>query len=385
VSARDDDDIIEFDFFDEPPTVEQQRAPRVPRLPRRTRGDDGRPPRTPIRPPQGFTPLLRLVGLVAFAILIVVLLVFWVQSCQSNARKNAYRSYMDNVAQVAQASKSVGDDLATALTTPGEKRTQLEQTVASLAQREQQDVAKAQGLHPPGPLREEQSSVLEALQFRVSGLEGIAATLRASKGTSSAQSDAALLAQQSQRFVASDVVWSDLFLEPAKAELTKQGVTGVAVPDSQFLQDPSLATAAAWTPVLTRLSGASTGGKAGGLHGTGLESVSALPGGKTLSASTENTVTATTDLGFSVAVKDTGDAQEVGVQVTLTIQANPPIVKTQTIQVIDPNQTKTVEFHNLGRVPFAQKTTVKVDVAPVPNEANTKNNSAQYPVIFSLG
>ena len=28
--------------------------------------------------------------------------------------------------------------------------------------------------------------------------------------------------------------------------------------------------------------------------------------------------------------------------------------------------------------------TVKVDVAPVPQEANTKNNSADYPVLFSL-
>ena len=36
--------------------------------------------------------------------------------------------------------------------------------------------------------------------------------------------------------------------------------------------------------------------------------------------STENTVTATTDLGFAVTVEDTGDSQEVQVKVTLTIQ-----------------------------------------------------------------
>jgi hypothetical protein len=87
VSER-DDDILEFDFFDEPATVEQQQTSRV-RMPRRRR--EGQPPRPPIRPPQGFTPLLRLVGLIAFAILIVVLLVFWVQSCQSSSKRNAYR------------------------------------------------------------------------------------------------------------------------------------------------------------------------------------------------------------------------------------------------------------------------------------------------------
>jgi hypothetical protein len=70
-----DDDIIDFDFFDEPATVEQQSTQRG-RIPRRRPA--GGPPRAPIRPPQGFTPLLRFVGLIAFAILIVVLLVFWV-------------------------------------------------------------------------------------------------------------------------------------------------------------------------------------------------------------------------------------------------------------------------------------------------------------------
>ena len=71
---------------------------------------------------------------------------------------------------------------------------------------------------------------------------------------------------------------------------------------------------------------------------------------------------------------------------TLTIQkAQGAIVKTQTIDLINPGQTKTVTFRNLGQVPFAQKTTVNVDVAPVPAEKNTGNNKGSYPVIFSLG
>lgn len=380
-----DDDIIDFDFFDEPPTVEQQQQPRV-RMPRRRPRDEGGPPRRPpIRPPHGVTPLLRLVGLIAFAILIVVLLVFWVQSCQSNAKRNAYRNYLADVGQVAQSSKSVGNDLATALTTPGEKKSDLEQTLGSLAQREQQDVAKAQGLHPPGPLRDEQQAVVQALQFRVSGLQGLAATLRASQGTKTQSAAANALAQQSARFMASDVIWSDLFHDPAMVELPKQGVTGVPVPDSQFLSDPTLVTPGTWTRILQRLSGAATGGKAGGVHGSALEYVKALPSGTTLSQTSLNTITETTDLGFQVGVKDSGQAQEVGIDVTLTIEQSPPVVKTQRIQVIDPNQVKNVVFKNLGQLTFAQKVTLKVDIAPVPNEENAKNNSGSYQVIFSVG
>jgi hypothetical protein len=384
VSER-DDDILEFDFFDEPPTVEQQPGARV-RMPRRRR--NGEPPRPPIRPPQGFTPLLRLIGLIAFAILIVVLLVFWVQSCQSSSKRNAYKSYMQDVGEVANASEGVGRDLQTALTTQGAKPADVVATLRSLSQREQQSIDKAQSLKPPGALRTENQAVVEALQFRRSGLEGLAATLRPAQGKKAVAADADTLAEQSQRFVASDVVWDDLFRDPSQTEMQKQGITGIQVPGSSFLDDAALATAAGWTPILQRLEGATTGGSSGGaglLHGSALKYVKALPSGKELSSTEENTVITSTDLAFSVGVENSGNAQEVGIQVTLTIQKQPqPIVKTKTIQVIDPGQVKTVVFKNFGQVPLVSKTTLKVDIAPVPHEARKENNSASYSVIFSF-
>jgi hypothetical protein len=60
-------------------------------------------------------------------------------------------------------------------------------------------------------------------------------------------------------------------------------------------------------------------------------------------------------------------------------------VATKTIAAINPGEEKTVTFTNLGQVQFATKTTVRVDVQPVKDEANTDNNTAEYPVIFSLG
>jgi hypothetical protein len=383
------DDILDFDFFDESPTAEQQPTSRV-RMPRRR--PPGSPPRPPLRPPRGFAPLARLVGLIAFAIAIVVGLVFWVQSCQGTAKRNSYKHYVANVAEIAQSSDRVGRDLTDALTTPGQKVAGLQTALAGLAEREQQDVVKAQALHPPGALRDEHQAVLEALQFRFSGLQGLAATFRAlpKKGASNT---ADVLAAQSQRFVASDVVWDDLFRVKAGTVLAAQGISGVSPPGSAFLVDPGLTAASSWTRVLARLAGASTGGTAGsGVHGSALAYVKALLGGKTaaqgqaLSATSENTVTAGTDLAFAVGVTDSGSSQEVGIQVTLTIEKpGSPIVKTQTIQVIDPGQTKPVIFSNLGQVPFAAKTNLKVDIAPVPGEAKIDNNSGTYPIIFSLG
>ena len=106
-----------------------------------------------------------------------------------------------------------------------------------------------------------------------------------------------------------------------------------------------------------------------------------------LSASTENTVEASTDLAFAVAVANSGDSQEVKIEVTLTIQQSPtPIVKKQTIDMINPDETKTSRLPRLpvGRLRRAADRCA-IDVDPVPGETNTDNNSAEYPVIFSLG
>ena len=89
---------------------------------------------------------------------------------------------------------------------------------------------------------------------------------------------------------------------------------------------------------------------------------------------------------LAVAVTDTGDHQEVKIVVTLTIQQSPtPIVKKQTIDIINPGETKRVVFRDFPSVDFGERRVLRVDVDPVPGEENTGNNSYEYPVIFSLG
>ena len=381
MSTHDDDDI-EFDFFDEPETRED--SPRQ-RAPKRSGGDG--PPRRPLKPPAGFTPLLRLAGLIAFAILIIVLLVFWVQSCQGASKRNSYKHYMEKSGTIGQSSAQTGKELNDLLATPGLKEADLESKRDSFAQQEQQNAAQAATLGPPGPLRVESGHLTEVLQLRVSGLKGLAQAFRTTSAWKSSQASEAglLLAAQAQRLLASDVVWADLFKAPSIVVLRREGVGGVPVPDSVFLTNPDLASSRSMVLVWQRIHGASSGAT-GGLHGTGLVSVKAQPQGQTLSAAAENTVTASTDLSFAVTVQDTGNAQEVSIPVTLTIQRSPQnIVKKQTIDVLNPGESKTVVFANLGQPPFGVKTTIKVDVQPVPGEKNTANNSAEYPVIFSLG
>jgi hypothetical protein len=385
MSERNPDDI-EFDFFDEPDeeTVTQRRRAVRPRPPQ-TRGP--RPPRGPIAGPAGLTPLLRLVGLIAAAILVVVLVIFWVQGCQSDAKVSAYKNYMADMTTIALASQTIGRNLNDTLTTPGIKLTDLENKLDSFVSRERQDAARANALKPPGHLRGPNQHAIEALEFRISGLRGLSSAFRKTAPLKDSDKAGTILAEQALRLVASDVVWDDLFKTPATEILNQQGIHGVAIPDSNFVQNPELASARTFSAIVKALKGATTGGTAGGLHGTGIVSVKALPGGQALSTSSETTVVASTSLAFDVAVQNTGDNLERQIKVTLTIQkTGAPIVDTQTIDIINPGETKHVIFRNIDTTGvFGTPTHVKVDVGLVPGEANSQNNSFEYPVLFSLG
>jgi CARDB len=381
MSSRDTD--FEFDFFEEPETQEapgrSDRARRGPRM-----------PRGPMRPRAGFTPLLRLLGLIAFAILIVVLLLLWVQSCQEDAKRDSYSSYMTDMSAVARDSERIGRELSDVLTTPGIKPAELQKQLAGLVQQQEIGVDRARNLDPPGPLFDPHERSIDSLTFRVDGLAGLGEAFRRTQGSRDAAAAGALLASQAERLSASDVVWDDLFKEPSVATLQEEEISGVEVPDSNFVQTPDLASTRSMVPIWERINGSaasgSTGGTPSGLHGTNIEQVTVVPGGQVLSESAENTVEASTDLAFAVAVANGGNSQEVKIEVTLTIQQSPtPIVKKQTIDIINPDETKQVVFRDFPSVDFGERRIMRIDVDPVPGEQRTNNNSAEFPIIFSLG
>ena len=88
---------------------------------------------------------------------------------------------MEKVAVVAKDSEQIGRELNDALTTPGIKFAELNTKLSGLAQQEQQDVAAARAMSPPGPLRLQHQDAIEALEFRVSGLRGLARRVHAGR------------------------------------------------------------------------------------------------------------------------------------------------------------------------------------------------------------
>jgi hypothetical protein len=385
-----DDDNIEFDFFDEPETVEATQRRRLPRLERpggRGRGGGERPPRQPLRTPTGLVPLARLVGLIAIAIVVVVGLVFWVGSCQGKSKQAEYQSYADKVQTLAKGDKTLGNEFAKNFVSPGLKQADLETSLQRYAQQEQQAYAQAQQIRPPGPLRAIHQNLVDSIELRAKGLAGLADALANVDVKKSTTGVADALTKQGALLAASDVVWEQLYQIPATQQMKDRGVTGVAIPASQFVPNTDIVSARSFSLLVQRLSGASVSGTPSGKHGDALVSVRVTPQGVDLSSSSAPTLNVSADMAFVVTVEDSGDFQETSVPVVLTIDAGgTPIRKQQTIPLIQPAQQQSVTFSgfNLPQTAFGNKATIKVEVKKVPGEVVLTNNSATYTAFFTL-
>ena len=379
-----DEDILDFDFFgeDEPPSWDEprERPPGPPRdRPPRRRG-----PRFS-GPPGNLTPLLRLVALISLAILIVVLLVVWVEGCTTNQKNDRYRTYVTEIGQVGNASARLGEELSTTLTAPAPKLEDLDAKLGGYVQTAEGQVASAEEIDAPGPLQTSHEGAIEALRFRVNGLRGLQTAFQETADATDAAVAGEQLAVQAQRFLASDIVWTDSFRAPAELTLVNESVEALELPNSEFIATDDLVTPEALAAIWQRIQGAADGGTPSGLHGSSINYVKALPSDTLLSTTTETTLLVTDELAFEVGVENSGDAQEVQIKITLTIPKTPePIVQTKTIPIIDPGEIVAVPFTVGTLVPFGETVSVKVDVDPVPGETRTTNNTAEYPVIFSL-
>jgi len=383
VSTFDED--AELEFFEEPETLESPERQRRRMRPPRPGG-----PRRPPAPPPGAVALARLAGFVALAIAVVVGLVFWVGSCQGKSKHDEYASYMNSVRPIAQSSAATGTTAFANVVLGKLTLAGLQSKLEQWSGQQQRLYDEALRLRPPGPLQAAHQQVLATLQLRAIGLTGLANQL-AQAGSKSATDVANLLEGQAQLLSTSDIVWAELFRLPATQTLTRFGVKGVIAPPSQLVTNPEVFSAHAFEEVYNRLKSTNSGGKVTGIHGSALISTQAVAGAatKTLTTSSPTTVDVAANLVFKVTFSDSGNFQEVKVPVTLTVTVfgKSVLKKTQIVQSIAAKQTTTVTFGNLNlpTSAFGANARVHVQIGKVPGEVRLENNSASYPVFFSLG
>jgi hypothetical protein len=379
---RPDDDDLEFEFFDEPLTTEAPTRVEPPARPRGTPPPPPVPPRA--RTPGGRAPIIRLAALIVGAIVLAVALVIGINSCRGDGASAEYDEYLDSVGAVAGQSSTIGTQLVEVLATTGLTLDELQTQLGGLAEQQSQVVARAEALSPPGTLVQEQESLVEAMQLREAGLRGLERAVGGLQPASEPEPAGATLAEQARRIVAAGVVYDDLFKARTEDVLRSEGVTGVSVPESQFLSDPELLSADSFGELVRAITQGGTGeGAPAGLHGNGIAAVRVVDGPE-LSREEETEIVVAEGFAIEVDVENSGDFRETNVQVTLRIEFGTPVRKRQRIEIIEAGAVETVTFQDFNDINFAEPAQLKVSVGPVPGEENLDNNTYEYPVIFSI-
>ncbi|HJZ61089.1 MAG TPA: hypothetical protein VKD47_02915 [Miltoncostaeaceae bacterium] len=338
--------------------------------------------------------------LIALGILAVVILIIvtTVRGCQRDRLVSSYKKYVASANTIAQQSFQQGRTLRTLLQNDARQNpAQIEKQLQTLAAQADKLVTNADDLNPPSKMKEAQQSFLLALRLRQRGVAKLPDAVDAAVKSKDDNTAAALLAQPLRLVAASDVLYSNSFTDLANAAMKRDRIKGLTLAQSEFLPGgtgdfASQVGAKGLIDSLkrTRPTSGTTSTTGGNAHGLGLVKVVAVIGGKRtqlLGGGQTTTLQASGDVKWEVTVENGGDFVEFGIPVSTTyVTPDNPNGETQraTIAQIDPSQDKTVTLPGPATPYVSGKSTLRVNVEPLPEEKSTANNSAQYTISFTL-
>jgi hypothetical protein len=372
-----------------PPKRGGSRVPQMPKMPKMPKmGGGGAASLPPLE--------YRRLGALGAGILVVILvLVLLARGCSGSSAKS------DNEAYVSALTTTVlkpSDDVATRfhkmLDLPRASLAIMHKRLDGQLAAMRTVRAHAEALKPTKQLAPYESALLQASQYRLTGLECMSDRITTAWKLKTPLAAGQELYSCTGQLLASDYVYADSFATSADAALKQVGATGV--PTSQFMSPPTWPAAQlSWvTPIgIGQQLRALRPGPVHGIHGTEMGSVLASPQNLTLQAGPENSVNGNKSLVFVVSVKNSGHYTEDDVAVRLTLKrvqgGGAPIVMTQHIATVAAGQTATVSFRGLfastQTAPvYSKPYTLTVTSLKVPGEHNLSNNTVSYHVEFVI-
>lgn len=347
-------------------------------------------------------PSPRLLGLLVAAVVLVVVIALVVRDCQRDQLVDSYKTYVADSTVLITESAAQCEALREVLNNNDNRGPQQIQTaVRQLANQSQAVVDQSKDLDPPGKLDAANASLITTFEFRTNGLGTLADDLPNLIGSNNVNATSTGIAEQMQRFLASDVIYDDSFVGPAKLAMAEDNIVDVDLPESDDIHCLPGNTTRLASPTGARSlvgnlksGGSASNGdatpdsgddQAGTLRGLGLLSVEAA--GQQLSTSNETTVSSE-ELVWKITVENGGDFEEQNVPVTVTLSYpdNPAdtIEVERNIEVIQPKEQITLDVPLSGNPRLGESGTLRVSIQPVDGETSTQNNSATYPVKISF-
>ena len=335
-------------------------------------------------------------------LLVLLLLFFGIRGCQASQKEQGFKDYVRDAEELVAESDQQSTALFDLLENPGNSEVDFTSNINGSKVQAEQLVDRAKSLDVPDQLKGAHDRLEDTLEFRRDGLDGIANVAASGTdtgdGTTGATDEEASpdkqVAAQMQSFLTSDVIYSQRFLPSLLSTIKEEDLDqDVPVPASltdletiQFLPDiqwlePSF--------VSDRLGAIGTGGSdepaTPGLHGNGLGTVTVQPSGTQLVEGSAAQIPFTEDVSFDIEIADQGDQPEADVVVSVEIagESGEPIQLEETLDAINPGESKVVNVPLADTPPIGESVDITVQVAPVPGEEKTDNNEATFTAIFS--
>ena len=328
----------------------------------------------------------------------MLLLFFGIRGCQASQKEQGFKDYVSDAEELVAESEQQSNALFDLLEDPGNSEVDFTSNINGSKVAAEQLVDRADGLDVPDELKGAHNYLVQTLEFRRDGLDGIA---REAAGQDTAEegnqdtSSSERIAGQMRFFDASDVIYSQRFLPKLLGEIEDEDLDQ-DVPVPATLTDPETIS---FLPTIDWLSdskvadslgaiGSGTGGDepaAPGLHGNGLGSVTVKPAGTALVEGAPAQLPASEDVSFDIEIADQGENAEEDVVVTVEIAggSGDPIQLEETLDAINPGETKVVNVPLAETPPIGEPVEITVRIEPVPGEEKTDNNEATFTAIFS--
>jgi CARDB len=331
-------------------------------------------------------PLLRLLVILAVVIVVIVVIVVAVTSANKSSEAADYQQYMSSVDDLLKQSDSIGGELTKLLTNPGDTnrkdiQTKLDQYVSKSADLE----AKAKELQVPKDLLDQnvhQFFVL-AMTFRHTGLADLEPSLMNALEVQDTDVAAEQISRALYYLTNSDFLYKEVFIPKATEIVKEKNLTGVTVPDSQFVSDPDLASRTQAQEIIAQLKST---GNLQAVHGVALVKVVEQPDEQQIKNGQTYNLTSSDQLVFLVTVENQGNMAEkdVPVVVKLSTQSGEPQEITVTIPELKPGAQATATVQGLNPTTYGEVAALAVNVGPVAGEKVMTNNSLKANVIFKL-
>lgn len=204
------------------------RRSRPARPPRRGRGTDRQ---TVVR--------RRATGIVVgFALVILAALL--VRGCLEARQQRAFEDYVQEASSLVAESTQESEAFFDLLENPGDlTAVDVQNTLNGLSVDAERLVERAEASDPPDELAESQDLIVQVLDLRATGLDGISRDIPAALGDEQRDEAIEAIATEMQTLLASDVIYARQVTTGIEAEIEEEELTGEVeeLPEGQFLPE----------------------------------------------------------------------------------------------------------------------------------------------------